>query len=140
MRNLLPLLALVALAGCRSDIRNENAVRQGVIDYLAARANLHVASMNVNVTSVVFRKDEADAIVSFSARGSKGGAMTMRYVLERKGDRWVVKGRGDSGQNPHGGAGANPHGGAMPEGGMPPPSGTLPPGHPAVPPRDSGTK
>ncbi len=134
MRSILPWL-LLALAGCSHDIRNENAVRQGVIDYLTSRSNLNVASMDVSVTSVVFRRDEADATVSFSAKGSNGaGGMTMHYLLERKGDRWAVKGRADSGQNPHGGAGASPHGGGMP------PAGALPPGHPAIPPQDRGTK
>ena len=114
MRNLLPLLVLLALAGCSRDIRNESAVRQGVLDYLSSRSNLNIASMDVSVTSVVFRRDEADATVSFAPKGSNGaGAMTMHYLLERKGDRWAVKGRADSGQNPHGGAGANPHGGGM---------------------------
>lgn len=135
MRGPLPLLVLLALAGCSRDIRNEGAVRQGVLDYLSNRANLNIASMDVSVTSVVFRRDEADATVSFSAKGSNGaGGMTMHYILERKGDRWAVKGRADSGQNPHGGAGASPHGGGMP------PSGALPPGHPAIPPQDRGTR
>ncbi len=134
MRSILPWL-LLALAGCSHDIRNENAVRQGVIDYLTSRSNLNVASMDVSVTSVVFRRDEADATVSFSAKGSNGaGGMTMHYLLERKGDRWAVKGRADSGQNPHGGAGASPHGGGMP------PAGALPPGHPAIQPEGRGTK
>jgi hypothetical protein len=134
VRSILPWL-LLALAGCSHDIRNENAVRQGVIDYLTSRSNLNVASMDVSVTSVVFRRDEADATVSFSAKGSNGaGGMTMHYLLERKGDRWAVKGRADSGQNPHGGAGAGPHGGGMP------PAGALPPGHPAIQPEGRGTK
>jgi hypothetical protein len=126
---------LAAFAGCHRDVRNENAVRQGVLDYLSSRANLNISSMNVQVTSVVFRKDEADAIVSFAPKGSNAsGGMTIRYLLERKGDRWVVKGRADSG-SPHAGADANPHGGMAPGG-----TGELPPGHPPVPPKDSGTK
>jgi hypothetical protein len=142
VKGLLPLLALLAFVGCARDIRSEGAVRQGVLDYLSSRANLNIASMDVDVTSVVFRRDEADATVSFSPKGSKGaGAMTMHYLLEKKGDRWAVKGRADSGQNPHGGAGANPHGaGTLPENGGTPPSGALPPGHPAIPPQGSGAK
>jgi hypothetical protein len=53
----------------------------------------------------------------------------MKYILERKGNEWVVKARTGmgTGANPHGdmgGMGANPHGGGTP---------SLPPGHPAVP-------
>jgi hypothetical protein len=139
VRSLLPLFLVLALTGCHHDIRNESAVRQGVLDYLSNRAGLNMASMNVQVTSVVFRKDEADAIVSFAPKGSNAGGMTIRYLLERKGDRWVVKGRADSGQSPHAGAEANPHGGMTPGAGAAP-SGALPPGHPAVPPQDSGPK
>lgn len=140
VRSILPLLTLLAIVGCSRDIRNENAIRQGVIDYLANRAGLNVSAMNVNLTSVVYRKDEADATVSFSAKGSApAGGMSMRYVLERKGDRWVVKGRADSGANPHGQpGGTNPHGGGMPVPGGADSSGAMPPGHPAVPPPDSG--
>jgi hypothetical protein len=144
VRSILPLLLLLALAGCNRDIRNESAVRQGVLDYLSSRPNLNIASMDVGVTSVVFRRDEADATVSFSAKGSNGaGGMTMHYLLERKGGRWAVKSRADSGQNPHGGGmGANPHGGGMglPDAGGGAPAGALPPGHPAVPPQDHGTR
>jgi hypothetical protein len=125
------LLALLALAGCNRGIDNKEAVRQGVIDYLSARSNLNIASMDVDVTSVSFRQNEADATVSFSPKG--GGAvnqgMTMRYTLEKKGNRWVVKSRADSGQDPHGGA--MPEG--MPAPGAPPAGGSeLPPGHPPV--------
>ena len=139
MRKLAPLVLLVALAGCSRDIRNEQAVRQAVIDYLSSRPGLNVGSMTVNVTSVIFRKDEADATVSFVPKGSGASAgMTIRYVLELKGNRWVVKPRANAGNNPHGASGPNPHGSTMPapDGGSP--AGTLPPGHPQVPPKDSG--
>ena len=98
----------------------EAAIRQGVIDYLSQRSNLNVSGMNVDVTSLVVRQNEADAVVSFTAKGaSPGQPMSMRYTLERKGDRWVVKDKAE--------AGANPHGGAAPRAG-----GGLPPGHPPV--------
>lgn len=106
--------------------------------------------MNVDVTSVSFKQNEAEALVSFSPKsgGTAGQGMSMRYTLEKKDGHWVVKHRADSGSSPHGGTGAmgggmggamgggmgqNPHGGSM----MPPSgggtSGALPPGHPAVP-------
>jgi hypothetical protein len=121
------ILAIVVTAACnRGSVSQEEAVRQGVIDYLAKRANLNVAAMNVVVTSVIFRQNQADATVSITAKGGASGpGMSMRYTLERQGDHWVVKDKAETGGTPHGVAGANPHGGASPEVG-----GALPPGHP----------
>ena len=139
---LVPVLVCVALAGCHRDIGNEDAVKRGVLDYLSTRQGLNVASMNVSVASMIFRQNEVDATVIFSPKGSNAAQpMSIHYVLEKKGDRWVVKPRADGGQNPHGGMGANPHGGGMgmPKGGGGP-AGALPPGHPTMPPQDSGRK
>lgn len=144
-----PLLAaaasIVLLAGCSKDVRNQDAVRQGVMSYLSKRADL--LAMDVSVTSVAFHEDEATAQVHFQAKGSTSPAagMNMQYVLERKGSDWVVKGR--TGANSAHGAGGFPSGGApaapqnspgpldgMPR--IPAPGGagsaTLPPGHPTV--------
>jgi len=125
------VLACLALAACHHNIQNEDAVRQGVMDYLATRQGLILNSMNISVQSLVFRQNEVDAVVVFTPKGSGPAApMSIPYTLERKGDRWVVKPRVNAGQNPHGGMGANPHGMAMPQSG-----GALPPGHPAIPPQ-----
>ena len=123
------ILALGAIAACNRGTGNqEEAVRQGVIDYLAKRANLNVSAMDVVVTSVIFRQKEADAVVSITAKGTAPGqGMSMRYTLERQGDHWVVKDKAEAGGSPHSAAGANPHAGAAPGAG-----GSLPPGHPPV--------
>ena len=125
------------MIGCNTggNIDTKEAVRQGVIDYLAGRQGLNVGSMNVEVTSVSFKQNEAEATIAFAPKGSQGGqGMSMRYTLERKGNRWVVKGRSDAGQSPHGAApsGENPHG-AVPSGAAPSSPGGLPSGHPTVP-------
>jgi len=119
----LPLTALLLLGCGGRGLQNEGAVRQGVLDYLSQRSDLNLKSMQVDITSVSFREDEADATVSFRPKGAAGGGMEMRYTLERQGSRWVVKGKGraGAGQSPHGQMGA----------GMPSQEG-LPPGHPAV--------
>ena len=109
--------AFLLLAACGRGIDTTEAVRQGVLDYLTTRSNLNVSAMNVEVTTVSFRKDEADATVSFTAKGTAGKGMSMRYTLERKGSKWVVKDKAESGGNPHGGDA---------------PEGPLPPGHPAT--------
>jgi hypothetical protein len=120
----IPLAALVLLAACGRRIDTSEAVRQGVLDYLATRSNLNIAAMNVDVTAVSFRQDEADATVSFTAKGSPvGKGMAIRYTLMRKGGKWVVKDKPESGANPHGTPGSGPAGAA---------EGALPPGHPAT--------
>jgi hypothetical protein len=127
VRSICWCLATVAIAactsGCNRGIDTSEAVRQGVIDYLAKRSNLNVSGMNVEVTSVSFRKNEADATVAFTARGANpGNPMSMRYTLERRGNQWVVKEKAESGANPHAGGGTPPQ--AAP--------GQMPPGHPPV--------
>jgi hypothetical protein len=123
-------------------MQNEDAVKRGVMDYLSTRQGLNIASMDVSVGSMVFRANEVDAAVTFLPKDSGSAQpMTIHYLLERKGDRWVVKPRTGPGGNPHGGMGASPHGGGV---GMPAgagrPAGALPPGHPTVPPPDSNPR
>jgi hypothetical protein len=121
-------LAAVALgsAGCSKAPETKEAVRQAVIDHVASRVNLN--SMEVDVTAVTFRGDEATASVDFRPKGgAPGSGVLMNYTLEKKSGKWSVKGKGsDSAGAPHG-AGGSPKGGAM--GGA-----DLPPGHPTMPP------
>lgn len=122
------VLVMGAGAACKRNIDNQEAVRQAVIDYLSKRSNLNVSAMNVDVTSVTFRSNEADAVVAITVRGATPGQpMSMRYTLERQGDHWTVKGKTEAGGGPHGAGAANPHGEVQP-----PTAGELPPGHPAV--------
>jgi hypothetical protein len=141
VRSILPLVVCLTLAGCHSNIQNEDAVKRGVMDYLSTRQGLNIASMNVSIGSMAFRQNEVDATVLFTPKGSDTAQpMSIPYTLERKGDRWVVKPRASAGQSPHGAMGANPHGGmGMPESGDGP-AGALPPGHPAAPRQDSNPK
>ena len=132
----------VLAAGCKKNIENQDAIRQGIMNYLSKRSDL--LAMDVSVGAVEFRgQDEATATVHFQAKGnpSPAAGMNMQYVLERKGNEWVVKGR--TGQNAeHGGNGA-PQGGSAPGSlsGMPnlpgqsgggAGAGSLPPGHPGI--------
>ena len=111
---------VVVLTACSKNIQNPEAVKEGVIDYLKQRAptmGLDMSAMDVNVGSISFEKDIARANVSFVPKGMPpgSGGMSMDYVLERKGDKWAVKGRQVSPGNAHGDQ-------ALPSG--------LPPGHP----------
>jgi hypothetical protein len=104
-------------------METKEAVRQGVVDHLSSRTGLSVASMQIDVLSVEFRGKEAVAMVSFKPKGG-GEGMQMPYTLERKGDRWIVKGRPGSGSgNPHGGAAMPDNSGSM----------GMPAGHPPLP-------
>ena len=119
-------VGLLMMAGCNRGVENPEAVRKAVLDYLANKKGLNVAAMQVDVTALTFRQNEADATVSFRPKGSpSGGGMTMNYTLEKQGNAWVVKGRADSGGTPHGATVPAP--GTMPGGMMP---GAMPSGHP----------
>lgn len=122
----LPVLAVFAglpvlvLSGCGGkDINNKEEVRQAVVEHLSKRGDLNMGAMEVQVASVSFEKDQAKATISVTPKGMKDG-MQMSYALVRKGDKWEVKGKQDSGMSNHGGAlpapppdaGGSPHGGA----------------------------
>jgi hypothetical protein len=115
----------LSLAACNRGNQSKDAVRQGVLDYLASKG-LNMAGMNVEVTAVQFNGERAEASVSITAKGgAPGTGMAPVYVLEQKGGKWAVTGRKETGEAQHG-AGAmpgggvpgaeNPHGGAMPPG------------------------
>jgi hypothetical protein len=125
VRKFILIAAGALLAACSSDIQNSSAVRAGVLDYLTAnqsRIGLDPNSMQIDVTSISFQQDEARAAVSFrpKAGGDTGGPMMINYVLDRKGNKWVVRGKTESGASPHGGDAT----GAPPQ--------PLPPGHPSL--------
>ena len=139
VRKTLLLAGVALLAACSKDIQNAAAVRTGVIDYLTSnqsKIGLNPDAMQIDVTSVSFQKDEARATVAFRAKNGAdtGGPMMINYVLDRKGDKWVVRGRTENGASPHGGEATpqvppgHPSTGANPVS----PQGQLPPGHPAT--------
>lgn len=125
------MAGLLATCACSRKVDNQEAVRQAVLDYLAKR-NLNVASMQVDVTSVSFRENEADAVVSFRAKGTPAGqtaaSMTLSYTLTKQGNGWVVKGRTGAATPEHAAAAGAAAAGAAGE----PAAGatSMPPGHP----------
>ncbi len=138
MRITFLIAAIALLSACSRDIQNADAVRAGVVDYLTAnkdRIGLDPNLMQIDVTSVSFQKDQAHATVAFRPKaGGDGGPMMMGYVLDRKGNKWVVKGRAENGVNPHGGdtPGTQLPPGHPPANPAPAPQGELPPGHPPI--------
>lgn len=128
MRKLIVIVAALVTISCSKDIQNDDAVKQAVVDYLHARnsqTGLNLDAMTIDVTSVSFQHDEARATLRFVPKGIPNGGMQMTYVLDRKGNKWVVRGRTESGANPHGAGPAPP--GSTPELPLP-----LPPGHPST--------
>jgi hypothetical protein len=113
------LLLLLVIDACNKPAQDKSAVQQALLEYLNGRAGISVANMDIEVTSVAFRENEADASVSFRAKGSTDAtnSMQLKYVLEQKGGKWVVKGR--SGKSEHGGMDT-------------PSQPALPPGHPPM--------
>ncbi|HLH40241.1 MAG TPA: hypothetical protein VKX39_13915 [Bryobacteraceae bacterium] len=132
MRQIL-LIAVTALAvACSRDIQNPEAVKQGVLQYLderKAQTGLDPAQMQIDIGSLSFEKDEARASVIFRPKNQPDPQpMSITYVLDRKGNQWVVR--------PHAASSGNPHGAEMPPGHFGAAEGrdgTLPPGHPAIP-------
>jgi hypothetical protein len=112
------LLLIVSLAACNGAKKNDDAVRQGVVEYLQSKGFDVPKAMTVAVKSVETKGDQADAAVTITpAGGSAAQGMSMNYHLQQKGDKWVVVGRAD-GASPHGGgamptapAGNDPHSG-----------------------------
>ncbi len=138
------VLAAFLLGSCSRGVQNEAAVRQGVIDYLSQRSDLNVSQLDVTVSSISFRQNEADATVSIRPKGTPAAqGMEIRYTLERQGNRWVVKGKG-KGQEAH--SAVQPAPGQLPPGHpsvggqSAAPEQTMPPGHPSVQGQGSGKK
>jgi hypothetical protein len=117
-------LLLAGLIACNRANHSNEAIRQGVLDHLAGR-DLNVASMNIEVTSVRFNGDKADATVIFSPKGAAAAqGMTLRYQMQQKSGKWQVVGTMDSGHGAIAPNAANPHGGAVPD--APNPHGVMP--------------
>jgi hypothetical protein len=122
------LLLALSLAACNSARKNNDAVRQGVIDYLAQRG-LNVQGMDVSITNLEAKGNQADATVSIVPKGGdKAQGMSMKYHLEQRDNKWTVVGKESAGSSPHGGGVMppatpgveNPHGGTMPPAGAAP--------------------
>ncbi|HWB85261.1 MAG TPA: hypothetical protein VG675_14050 [Bryobacteraceae bacterium] len=128
------MLLICFLAACNRGTQSKDAVRQAILDYLAG-LKLNLPAMTIDVTTVKFDGNHAEATVSFTPKGGDASqGMSMRYQLEQHGKQWVVVARQDSGHahgetlpgaaNPHEGVdmGGNPSAAAPPAGGTPMPS------------------
>jgi len=115
------IASLAACNGARKN--NDDAVRQGVVEYLQSKGFDVPKAMTVSLKSVDRTgDDQADATVTITPTGgNEAQGMSMKYHLEQKGGKWTVVGKADAAGAPHGGGamppaapGAeNPHGGGM---------------------------
>lgn len=135
---------VVFLSACSKDINNKDALRTALVDYYNSnqdKMGLSMNGMDIDIGSMTFQKDQAQALISIKPKGG-GEGMQMSKVFDRKGDKWVVRpgaaadGHG-SGMPTPSSEGAAPGGGALPPGhpstsGAPVPAGPLPTGHPPV--------
>jgi hypothetical protein len=123
---ILAIATALAVVGCSRAPENKEAVRDAVTEHLAKNAALDMNQLTVDIGDVKFQGNEATASVAIKPKSAPDQGMTMSYTLERRGDKWQVKGRGAG----HGGG--TGMGGGMP-GGMGSQSGTeIPSGHPPV--------
>ena len=116
------------LASCARDINNKEALRTALIDYYNSnqdKLGLTMSQMDVEIGSMSFQKDQAQATVMIKPKAG-GEGMRMSKVFERKGDKWVVRG------NQAGAPGGHGTGLPMPSREGAAPAGELPAGHPKV--------
>ena len=104
-------LAVVGV-GCNRAPDDKEAVKAGVVEHLQKNAALDMNQLSVDVGDVKFEGNRAVAQVSIKPKTAPDQGMSMSYTLERRGDKWMVQGRGAG----HGGMGMG--GGAGMGGGM----------------------
>jgi hypothetical protein len=119
-------LAFAVLLGCSKNIDTMDSVKQGVLRDIPKDVN--VGAMDVNVVSVSFRGQEADAVVSFAPKGGRP-MMSMNYTMERKGNEWHIKKRSTGDLQRHASQAAPGAGTAPPLTGG---ETEMPPGHPST--------
>ncbi len=118
--------SLLLLTGCSKAPETSEAVKKGIITDLAKKVDVN--NMDVQVTSIAFHGDTADAMVNFAPKGQPNAGMQMRYTMEKKEDGWHIAARKGN-VAAHGGATASgvpavPGGAAA--------GGEMPAGHPPV--------
>ncbi len=80
------------LFSCTKNIQTKEAVQTALMEHLNKVSGLNMSQMKMEVGSISFRQNEAEAAVSFVPNGmDPSQGMQMVYVLERKGDTWAVK-------------------------------------------------
>jgi hypothetical protein len=127
------LCAALLLAGCKRAPENKEAIRQAVADHVTKNAGIDMNQIELEVGDVKFEGNEATAPVRFKPKGAPEQGMSISYTLERRGDQWVVKGKGAGhGGGAMGGGSMGSPMGAGPGASGAEKSGEMPAGHPPV--------
>ena len=146
------LIVLTLLAGCKQKQSEDDAIRAAVRQHLVSLGTLNLQAMDTGFDRIAINNNQASADVSFRPKGGApaGAAMQVTYQLEKQDGNWrVVKTSTPGGMIEHPSPNANPHGqavqgevhGKLPDfqemlgnQGSQAPSGasTLPPRHPPV--------
>ena len=132
MTRRLPQLLLIALliAGCKRAPQDKEAIRVAIMDHVTKNAGIDMSQINLEVGEVKFSGNDATASASFKPKGSPAQGMNMSYTLERRGEKWFVKGRA-AGHGGMGGGMGSPMG-SGPDASGAERTGELPSGHPPV--------
>jgi hypothetical protein len=125
------LFAGLLIAGCNRAPENREAIREAVTEHVTKNAGIDMNQITLEVGDVKFEGNEATAAVSFKPKGAPEQGMNMSYTLERRGEKWVVKGRGAGHGGGMGGGMGSPMGSGPGASGAEP-GGELPQGHPPV--------
>lgn len=101
------ILGVALLFGaCRkpAESAQEQEVRAAVEAHLRTKGNLALNNMNMEIQSVKFNGDTAEAQVRFQSKEQPQLAVGFHYVLRRAGDHWEVES-----SSPAAGMGADSH-------------------------------
>jgi hypothetical protein len=122
----LGLTMVAAAAGCNR-LKSKSAVQAAIEQHLKQRPGLAMENMTMQVESVKFNGDTAEAHVKFQSKQMPQSFVEIRYTLRRSGDRWEVESSSPMSMGgPHGSTTAVPSGttpaGATPAEPVPAPS------------------
>ena len=80
----------LAVAGCNR-LQSKSAVQAAIEQHLKDRPGLIMQNMTMQVESVKFTGDQAEAHVKFQSKEMPQSYVEIRYTLRRSGDHWEVE-------------------------------------------------
>ena len=147
------LLSLLVV-GCKKQVSDADAIRDGINQHLAGLKTINLSAMDMDVTNYSVQGNQAQAQVEFRPKGGGPAGMQVSYTLEKQSGSWVVQNAQplNMGSMQQPGAAANPNtnssapssSGSMPNfrdlvpgggntgGGNNGGGNALPPGHPPI--------